>query len=84
MKVLFFVLFMLGMGMDRFSNATSFSTQGERRYTDVVSSQQGGSKVSVQGTVDFNTPSVEEVVLAARAESGTATVDSSFRWGEFF
>jgi len=66
-------------------DATGFTVEGERRYTDIiVSGGRGNSSDRAGSQLDFNTPSEEEVVLAARAPSGSASVDSSFRWEEFF
>lgn len=65
-------------------DSTGFTTEGERRFTDVVTATQGSATEVVKNELDFNVPAEEEVVLAARSSSGTATVDSSFRWEEFF
>jgi len=66
-------------------NASGFTTEGERRFTDiVVSGGRGNSSDRTGAQLDFNTPAEEEIVLAARAPSGSASVDASLRWEEFF
>lgn len=66
-------------------DASTFTTEGERRYTDILTAGgRGNSSQSLAAQLDFNVPSEEQVVLAARSPSGSASVDASFRWEEFF
>lgn len=67
------------------TSATGFANTGERRFIDFIS---GGNSRSTRAEseqgLDFEAPAGGVVVLAARAPSGTATVDSVLRWTEGF
>lgn len=66
------------------TSATDITSFGERRFVSVV---EGGNRSSVASTdaeIDFSVPEGDIVTLAARAPSGTATVDSVLNWREDF
>jgi len=59
----------------------------QRTVDEVVQQIEGGKKSSIASTdaeIDFAVPKGDILTLAARAPSGTATVDSVFNWREDF